>query len=69
MHPSAVPPMGQHLTVPLVTIPLAFSPLDSEDRPATETTRETTLEDRRSTKTLSASECPCRQPRRLPTTF
>ncbi|KAH9990750.1 hypothetical protein BJV77DRAFT_1159890 [Russula vinacea] len=54
--------MGQHLTVPLVTIPLAFSPLDGEDRPATETTRETTLEDRRSTKTLSASECPCQRP-------
>ena len=65
MRPSAVPPMGQHLTVPFVTIPLAFSPLDGEDRPATETTLETTLEDRRSTKTLSASECPCQQPQRF----
>ena len=42
--------MGRHLTVPLVTVPLSFSPL-GEDRPAAETT----LEDRRSTKTLSAS--------------
>ena len=49
--------MGQHLTVPLVTIPLTIPPLDGEDRPAMETTLEITLEDRRSTTTLSASEC------------
>ena len=64
MCPSAVLPMGQHLTVPLVTIPLTIPPLDGEDRPAMETTLETTLEDRRSTKTLSASECPCQRPQR-----
>ena len=64
MRPSAVLPMGQHLTVPLVTIPLTIPPLDGEDRPATETTLETTLEDRRSTKTLSVSECPCQRPQR-----
>ena len=51
MRPSAVPPMSQHLTVLLVTIPLAFSPLDGEDR--------------QSTKTLLASVCPCQQPQRF----
>ena len=43
MRPSA----ALALTVPLVTIPLTISPLDGEDLPTTETTPETTFEDRR----------------------
>ena len=50
MRLSTALPMGRHLTAPLVTITLSFSPL-GEDGP----TAETTLEDRRSTKTLLAS--------------
>ena len=52
MYPSAALPMGWHLAVPLVIIPLTLSPLDGEDCPTSETTPEITLEDRRSTKTL-----------------
>jgi hypothetical protein len=37
MCPSAALPMGQHLAVPLVIIPLTFPPLDGEDRPTSET--------------------------------
>ena len=68
MRPSAAFPMGQHLTVPLVTITL-LPPLDGKGLPTTETTPETILEDRRSTKLLSASGGPCQWPRRRPTTF
>ena len=47
MRVSTALPMGRHLTVPLVTISLRFSPL-GEDRP----TAETTLEDCRSTDAI-----------------
>jgi hypothetical protein len=51
--------MGRHRpTVPLVTITLSFYPLDGEGLPTTETTPEATLEDRQSTKLLSASGGP-----------
>jgi hypothetical protein len=62
MRPSAAFPMGQHLTVPLIIITLSFPSLDGKGLPTTETTPEVILEDRRSTKLLSASGGPCQWP-------